>query len=610
MENKLLETMHKIILHPDNARQLLNPLDSDNFKITAKELREIKGTDVRNDYNLYGDPIHHLQMSKQNMEGAGGIGIAANSGVMYIYAAKHDFGVASEFDYTTLRKEKNGENKGRNIIEVVSTKINLKHNKKENGEISLGGLKDVNEIAEERLYLYEVFNAYVSLTVDNAKDPILDDLNSGLKTINTVLYLAMAGVPYKTIHYFMNQPIILKYLENLEIYESNAYNSLNPGDTLFSDKILLQTIKEFSNKNINETTHLFEKSREVEYTEEQLKEMLTAVPKGEFAEEQFNILIDFIRYQRTATELGNAIKGIQYDTKSFGKSEVESMDLLETTQQVIDKGIITNYADAFGENGFIGAHKKTIEDALIRMQSLSIISRNNYFLSGFNILLKRLHGPKIKMGIERRQRILNEWANGIIGYFLQSKEYKLSNDSDVRTPMNTRVDSLFKGANSVPSRIFDIKTLISRGNENIESLNSVERMQYNLYKDNTLIDMLVPDIDPSKDRHYLGVASKRFDKLQADKVSEDWRVLLNNNDSTLGMDLIEFSIIQSGMQTSPMSFTEFIPFEIYSAVAESVLRDGNIDASDAINYSVQSYINNYINNDYVKKASAYNHSKV
>ena len=94
------------------------------------------------------------------------------------------------------------------------------------------------------------------LVVVKKETELLEKINAGLKTLNTVLYLAMAGVPIKTLHYFMNQPLILEYIENLSIYESQVFQINN--ERIYSDDILQLTTEAFlKSKGITEVYTYF-----------------------------------------------------------------------------------------------------------------------------------------------------------------------------------------------------------------------------------------------------------------------------------------------------------------------------------------------------------------
>jgi len=597
LENQMFETMNKIILHKDNARQLLNPIDSDNHKDLAKELRKATNREVNSSFNFYGDVVNHLQVAKQNMEGAGAIGIAANSAVFQIYAALHDFGVVDVFNNYKTKLDSNGNQE----VEKVATHLNLKHNSRSDGRIALGGIKD----ADDELFTYESFNAYITLTVDNAKDPILDDLNAGLKTINTVLYLVMAGVPYRTIHYFMNQPIILDYLRNLTKYESDILKANSDAQEKldkFSDETLLLTLQEYGYKG--DSVVLNNVNTSLEYTDAELVEMMTNASKTKFNDKQVKLLIDFIRYQRTATEIGKAVQGMQYDTKSFGKNEVEAMDLLEMTRRVNSKGVILGFEKAFTE-GFIGAYQETMSEVLDRFSSFSIILRNPAIKTHFENYMSKYHDERIKIGRERRLELLNAWKKDVLTFLITSKDFTMLRNEALSKAMNSRIDKLFRGENSVPNRVLKIKEIVDRGNRDKNSLSSDELKIYNFFKNNKFIEQLNPEIDLEKSIHNLTFHSKRLDALEADLVTEGWSEMINAN-IPLGRDLIEFALLQSGLQGSPMTFVEFIPFEIYGNIVNSTINQ-DISITDATNYAVQFYINNYLNDDNVKKVTASKH---
>jgi len=590
IENEIIETFHSIILHPDNARQLLNPIDSDDFKKLAATIADLKGSNKdTKSFSLYGDVLHHLQMAKQNMEGAGGVGIAANAGVFQIYAAKHGFKIAPQMTYYNALGEAN----------TIDTNINLAHNE-DGGLVSIGGRKD----AEENKFIYEVLNAYVSLTVDNAKDPLLDKLNAGLKTLNTVLYLAMAGVPITTLHYFMNQPLILQYIENLSIYESQVFQIGN--DRVYSDEILTHTKEEFiKSTGIKESVASGDKSN---YSEGELRDMIGKTSSSkQFIEAQLQLLDDFIRYQRTATAVGTAIQGIQYDTKSFGKNSTEAYYLLASTQKAKDEGVVINYDNAFkGDDSFIGVYKDTMEETLNRYNPFTITTRNATVKQAFKDFINKYVTPETKIGRDRIISIADAWKKDFLTYLLLTRQYKLRLGDKIKPAMTSRINEMFKGKKSVPSEVQYFKDIIARG-DNKQTLNATEQAYYNLLSENQLLRQLNPIINPDYPTHSIAFHSRKLDALESDKITEGWRELFNATDSRLsklGSDLVEFVILQSGIQNSPLNFMEFIPYEIYGTIMDNILaQTGDISLKEMDEYTMQFYINNYTNNDIVKKVS-------
>jgi hypothetical protein len=601
IENQLLTSMNDIITHPDNARQLLNPIDSDDHKNLIKTIQSITGAIYKTTSAMYGDVMHHLQVAKQNMEGAGGIGIAANAAKFAVFAAMHDFRVSLTSRIIPTNPEESAY--------TINNRINLPHNKDElTGEILLGGLKD----ALNDKYLYDIFNAYVTLTVDNGKDPVLDFLNSGLKTINTVLYLAMAGVPYKHIHYFMTQPIIMKYVENMAIYESDVLKSNSTKRNRldkFTDEIVLLTLKEFTGDNTLNLKDLRDMDSTKEFTLEELGNMLKADP-NDIKNEQVRVLMDFIRYQEVSKELTNAIRGMQFDTKGIGRGEADAITLEEGRKNVINRGVILNYEKAFEkDNSFMGVYQETLTEVTDLLSPFSVIMQNSVVKDAFTSYIAHFFKHNARIGQDRIKEAARVWQKDFLSYLLLSKPFKTDLSQKVyHKPIGLIVDNLFKGESSLPSMITEIQNIIRKGNE-AKGLTVEENNIYKRFKDNILINSLSPSISPDNPIHGLSMVYRKKDSFEADKIAENWRNLLSEGrynfkgkERNIGLELGIFAIAQSGIQNSPVSFVENIPFELYTQITKSVL-DSEITIDDVVNYTVQTLINNYSNDDMVKKVS-------
>ena len=611
IENELISVYRDIALHPDNIRQLLNPIDSDDFKDLGKDIEsklnenplvDTLKTDNKS-YASYGSVRHHLQLSKQNMEGAGGVGIAANAGVFQVYGAKHGFRINHQITTYNAKGE----------ATTITTEINLPHNVID-GFVSIGGMQD----SEGNKFIYEILNAYISLTVDNAKDPILDKLNAGLKTLNTVLYMAMAGVPYDTLHYFMSQPIIMNYVQNLAIYESQVYQATED-KRKYSDEIAKETIIEFTRKFFTLTKlnpKGFSRSKTTKtFTKEDLVNMLSLKSTftneiaslsmngsdvtNEYLNDQLQIFEDFLRYQKTAEAVNKGIQGLQYDTKSFGKNLTEAKDLLFTTEQVMSDGNIINYNEAFEDkNSFIGAYKKTIETVLKDLKESLLTTQNEVINKAFENFFKKYFNPKVRIGRDKRVAIVDAYRKDLLTYLLTSKKLKLKEEG-YSEPLNSEINSLFIGEKSIPNKLAYIQEQIRKNTQSKFNL---------LLRNNRLIAQLFPVIDSEKSISNISFHSRKLDALETDAIVEGWRELLNSNDSEIknfGYDLIKFILLQSGAQNSPINFVDFIPNEIYSKVINSILLDLDaITETEMNSYEMQFIINNYNNDDIVPKISS------
>jgi len=273
----------------------------------------------------------------------------------------------------------------------------------------------------------------------------------------------------------------------------------------------------------------------------------------------------------------------------------------------LDEGVVVNYNSAFeGEDSFIGAYKDTLEQTLQRYNPFIITTRNSTVKTAFTNFINKYVTPETKLGRERIITIADAWKKDFLTYLLLTRKYKLRKGDTLKPAMTSRIKELFKGKNSVSSEVQYFKDILARG-DNKQTLNPTESAYYNLLKENQLLRQLNPIINPDYPIHSIAFHSRKLDALESDRITEGWRELFNATDSRLsklGNDLVEFVILQSGVQNSPLNFMEFIPYEVYGTIMDNILQQtGEITSKEMDNYTMQFYINNYTNNDIVKKVS-------
>lgn len=597
IENQMMLRMHSIILHPHNRYQLLVPNSSESLKniqweITALE-KGIRKSDFSSEeeynkavkkvreeaeentsFNKFMEVEFMNDVTKQNMEGKGGVGITALASTFKIIAAKHGFTLNETFN--------NGK-------EDIITTIHLPHNKK-NGLVSLGGNKD-----KEGQFIWEALSEYISASVDNAKELILKALNSGTQTLNTVLYLKMAGVPTRVIHYFMKQPIISEYIRLQEIYESqnSEVNDLKKqlGEKGSPKDNLIKHLKQMFNTNYTIS--------EPDIKLEQLEEAIYNNGKGRLSERdkalQLRVLEDFINYQETAKIIGNAVQAINYDTKSYGKNVSELLYRLRLKDRVSEVELINNFKSALNEDSFLKPYKDALEDLEKTYEPLFITLQNKVVLNEFKNVLKKFTSGNINLPADRLIDILDRWKQSFISYCLTAKP-SLNNKA-----FNLDKDTLFKGENSVPNKIARIQQILQKGDNNVKSLTGREAIVYSTYSSNTLVRGLQPIFPENEDYHYLYFHSKRFDKIEANQFTQDWHNMLNNTGDSLGLELAKFVFLQSGIQNSPMNFINFVPSKFYGDIMNRILTGHEVKFTEAemSNFTNQFYIHNYDNDDLV-----------
>lgn len=568
IENRMMEIMGEVLLDPSNFKNLITPIASETLNGVKKEINTLRKVNNEIKYHSqFASIVTQNNITKQNMEGSGAIGIAALASTFHIIGAKYGFKVASE------------------LPDGTSTQLNLAHNEQDS-LINIGSKTSV-----DNKMIWEMFNEYVTATVDNAKDPILDDLNAGLQTLNTVLYLVMAGVPVNTVHYFMNQPIIRKYVKMQEIYESQNAN-VN-GFNLFKKKMVEETKKgygEVSTKKSNFTNEELTKMIGRDYN-------LNATEKSM----QLQILDDFIRYQETAKWVAQAIQGITYDTRSYGKNLNETLFRLKQTEIVLNSEVIVNYDKALGvkrqdekwvsdgSTTFLSPYRKALEDIRNIYEPMFVSLYNKDVENELDKLLTN-YSTLTKIGSERILKVMDSWKQDFITYLLTTKSYSLN--GEVYEPLSKSKLDLFKGEDSLPNRIKAIQDGLDRNDP-----------KYTKYQDNSLIRGLQPVFNQGSDIHNLKFISKGFEKLEMDEFTDDWRQLFEGDPESiaLGLDLVRFVINQSGIGNSPINFINFVPSTVYGNIATSIMNNltEKLSPEELANYTTQWRLHNPENSDIV-----------
>lgn len=245
IQNKLYEVMQDVILHPANYMELVTP--SENYhilpiidKIFEKLGRKEEGkdrpkTDYKNSEIL--DRDKNVRKFISLLKGKSDLGIAAKANtfnVMFQLAnamADSKFFVKNNirtfFNSTYIEKNSKG------IIE----------------NIEFGSTFD-----EDSQLKSEFFSEFINAFVDVARDDYVFAANVVTELSPIIFYMKYAGMSSKKILNFVNQPGIRAYIKNLSMYE-NLHTQLN-----------LRSEEEKGNRRLALARTL----RELDYTEEKV----------------------------------------------------------------------------------------------------------------------------------------------------------------------------------------------------------------------------------------------------------------------------------------------------------------------------------------------------
>jgi hypothetical protein len=582
IENRISEIQKEIILHPANFKQLINPISADALAEEAKEIRKLRGQpekEVATMHNMV-EREYLMGVARRFIGGKQAVGITAIHSTFDILAKIADVSIAEEIKVWRNRK-----------LQTVPTKINLSHNEKE-GLISLSKQLDADDVGN----IAETLSQWINAAVDAAKDPFMFDLNSGPETLNVVLYLTMAGVPMGQLARFMTQPIIIDYLQNRQKWESQMMEgNVDPNSEeeaskkKYRNEIVTLTQSPYKDGGGIDNPNNYKDNFSISELESNIKQGARGSMSKSFATDQLQILSDFLRYVDTARKLGDAIKGVDYDTNAAGKNTSELLYKLENTDVIASKGNVENYNKILEED-FIAPYYNAVKDLRNILNPFFISLNDENVLRQFNKLFEVLFNDRNNLPTDKKIRVVDKFKQSFLTYLLVTRPYKrdgkvVMNDDTV-LPMNTQIERLFKGKNSIAHRL--------------------EEMQEK-YPNMQLLSFLESNISIADASHHVIVRSKKVDTVDSNQLTNEWTELFEQEES-FANDLVLATILQYGISNNPFSFTNLIPFKVYGEIVNSILdNEASLDKEEKNKmydeWYDQFFLNNYDDDSIVPKHS-------
>ena len=225
IENEIIKSMIGIMEIKENFVQLITPNETDIVKPIADKLGE---------YNREYDPRakaefqssefiisptrmfetqNNLYKHESNNIGKLTLGIGAVSNKYSVLLNR--VGAYLNKTYTFL------DSKGK--TRTAKNRILFKHNKIEDGKISLSDLNS----KDSAVYISDVISQLMNGWVDVEKDSWVFDMNAIYELTPTLLYMLQAGVDVETAAYFLSQPLIREYISTYRILNGMYTKSLD-----------------------------------------------------------------------------------------------------------------------------------------------------------------------------------------------------------------------------------------------------------------------------------------------------------------------------------------------------------------------------------------------
>jgi len=566
IQNAYIESMENLVGNPANFDRLVKPNSADPLKELADVILKLKGK-TKTDYSSVTNMLKQPVMSKIRhafVSGKYAIGIAAtaqtnhalNQRGMVIFNPNFDVKPGDRF---WLKNRKLSFDKFNSIKPFGKTAY-----------ATLSRIKD----AEDTFDISDVIGMFIDGYVDISKGDWIMDLGATPEVAGTWLTLVKFGVPIDTVAYFMNQPIIVDYLASLQTKGSTylfSYDDVN-------------NIKESKKYGVEKRSSLI---KEGTLTRATLKKNVGQTTFDDKAKGQQQFVLDeFLKYAKMAEMLLRVTQSTNFDTTNINDPSLIYMMNEKVKQNGPDQGN-TNALNSGTENiltnSYIGnLYQKLLEITNIYGNVLVSGKQSNKEALENNILSRYLGLSKDKFVDVARKAL-----NSVFDYATQ-----------VNSELNKSLGTLLVGKDSIGKQVDDLIQEIKQEGEDHPLANNliIKSLRY------------TPSVKEGGADELKLVAkdNKSYDKNQIIYSFSELKDYLKNTDQEdLYKGLIAFSIVQSGLINSPISFTQFIPYEDFIEYYQENINSLNSTTIDTFGKVGAFERNNWNNPDLVSYKKAY-----
>ena len=518
LENEYYDSLEELLTLPENFNRLISPIDDAGLEKMSEVLDDARGY---NEADIKGRLINRNYMTNLRhafITGKRWVGIAAvNITNLSLRQKSKVYLNPDKLSSLSIQERKFVEDLSivlpHNIVDVAGKKY-----------VSLSGTKtsDGSQFISERL------SGYATAFVDIANKPFITKIIKSDIVVSTFMFLESIGAGNTGI-YFLNQPIIEKYLEYLDGMGSKSI--MNKDNLSYIRNQFPTTQKAIEDASIS-VEGLLDNIRE--YSE-----------KGEFysaskyAEQQL-ILNEFIKYKILADQLFSYTQATNYDTTKFGSSDLYFKKQLATIAAG-NFNLISNVNDVL-KNTFIGKQSELLGKSFNAFGA--IIKTEDPKIKAYMIDTLKKYASKKYMPADDYMKIANLINNSFIDYVIQ-------ND---RTYYNLIKPELVDSATAVVTKLEQAK----------QKYPSIKLLQ---------------DLVPVLSNRENGAKSIQLKANVKDAYSENlyvgmMRELRDTNPelNSLYNDIINVAILQGTAQSS-ISIRNIIPVEDYAAKISPIINN-------------------------------------
>jgi len=535
LENAYIESCQALVGSRENFDQLIKPNSADQLKELSEEIVDRLNL-PKFEYSNAGNMLNRMFMSALRhafVTGKYAIGIAAVNQTNHslnqrqpIYIDLDRMDNVSETDKFWL-----GDGKLKFIDEQGNPNFN---NISINGKL-VTTLSMIKDRAGE--FISDIIAQFIDGYVDISKGPWIMQLGATPNVASTFLFLSKAGVPIKSVVYFMNQPIIRDYLRSLE---NSGYS------WLFIDSYVDSLCDSYKYKVGDDVVRSISSLP----TEERLKGFLGQQDFNlrEKAEQQF-ILREFLKYAKLAEHMFHVTQGSNFDTANFNDPYL----VYKKEQQLIKaQETIISSVDDLLENSFLTTLRYNISkfrDALAEILTSDKSRVRNIVQSVLYNYINTSDREFVKIA----QKVVTDLFDWVV-------------QSDVTTNSKERLNAYIEKA------LLADDNYVRQINDFIET---VKNNPKHPLRNNQIVKILEPvlsdRVNGVDNLKIKGRDNKVYDQNMVIYGFKELQDYLKADKEGLYNKLVTVAVLQSGLSTSPISFTSLLPYEDFKKIYNEVL---------------------------------------
>jgi hypothetical protein len=536
LENAYIQSSQNLVSHPSNFDKLIQPNSAEQLKALGNFIAE-KTVGQSFDYTDVGNMLDRRFMARLRhafVTGKYAIGIAAVNQTNHSLNQRQ----ATYIDDTRLSKLSKADK-----FWIGDAKI--KFNSKSFNQMTIEGKGLVPSLSmiknAEGQDISDILGQFIDGYVDIAKGPWIMELGATPNVASTFMFLVKIGVPIDTVAYFMNQPIIYDYLNNIE----------NAG---YSWLFIEDFVKEIKNNEKYGFTNSETKTASIDEIPSKtiLKENVGKLTfnNSEKAAQHF-MLDEFLKYAKMGEQLFLVTQGSNFDTATLN----DSLLIWKKDQQLAKaQNTIISSVDDILDNSHIG--KIRTKAGQIRQALAEILKADK---SRVRSIIQNVMTPYINMNDRDFVKLGQKAQNDLFDWAVQT-------DQEFNRDLKAALIDNGGYAKDILDFVNKVKEDAKHPLHNNHVINIIESDPSKKVSDNVPNNIKVKGTDNKVyDQNNIIYAFREIKQYLSGQN------LANNTNNQLYDNLVTLAVLQSGLSNSPISFTSVIPHEDFEKIYNKTL---------------------------------------